>query len=259
MYFSVDSSLLPPAEETVQNKETVLKSFAYILRNAASRFVSLRVFRLENDDFACIVENTDERKAQLILEDIRQSVKLSGFFAKGTCVPAAVLSSRTIQEIPMAPAADTIYEILLQMIEIAKKKGPDGICDSFQKELLKSRKNQIVLLEPDTTYINFLLPHFKQEGYELKIYRSGKELSSAVDYFMPDLFIAEAMAPQFNGFELREKLLKIPEGQTKPFILVSLRKDEEFILRAAELGILFFLRKPFSREELFGLVDNLLR
>jgi PleD family two-component response regulator len=256
IYFSPAAGSEPAAGKTVQTKETVFKSFAYVLRNTAAKNPSLRIFKLDGDIFACIAENAGEEEARSIPAEIRQSAKLSGFFVKNTNLPAAVLYSSRIHDITSPEAVDAV---LMQMIETAEKNGRDGICDSFDKDRLKKDKKQIALLEPDTTYINFLLPHFKLQGYELKVYRSGKELGSAVDNFIPDLFIAEAMAPQFNGFELREKLLRIPGGAEKPFILVSHRKDDTFIRRASELGILFFLKKPFSREELFGLVDNLLR
>ncbi|MCK9170579.1 MAG: response regulator [Treponema sp.] len=259
IYFSVDVNSLPSDERTTEKNATVFKSFAYILRSAAAKFISLRVFKLDTDVFACIAEDSDEEKTRSVLTQIRQSARASGFFVKGINIPAAVLYSSRISEIPGIPDESSINHVLLRMLELAKQSGPYGISDSFQNIQVKNDKKQIALLEPDTTYINFLLPHFQQKGYELKVYRNGKELSSAVDNFIPDLFIAEAMTPQFSGFELREKLLKMPGGQSKPFILISHRKDETFIRRAADLGIVFFLKKPFLREELFGLVDNLLR
>ena len=258
IYFSVDVSSLSSGGRTAENNVTVFKSFAYVLRSAVTKFISLRVFKLDSDVFACIVENADEEKTRSVLTQIRQSARTSGFFVKGINIPAAVLYSSRISEIPGIPDVPSVNAVLLQMLEIAKKNGPDGISDLFQNIQVNNDKKQIVLLEPDTTYSNFLLPHFQQKGYEFKVYRNGKDLSSAVDAFMPDLFIAEAMTPQFSGFELREKLLRMPGGQSKPFILISHRKDETFIRRAADLGIVFFLKKPFLREELFGLVDNLL-
>ena len=145
------------------------------------------------------------------------------------------------------------------MVFNARKKGPNGICDMFELKVRDTKKKQIFLLEPDTTYVQFLRPHFESKGYEMRVFTNGMELRSEIELHMPDLFIAEAMAPQFNGFELREKLIRMSDGLAVPFILVSHRKDEAFIQRAADLGILFFLEKPFSRRELFGIVDNLLR
>jgi response regulator RpfG family c-di-GMP phosphodiesterase len=71
--------------------------------------------------------------------------------------------------------------------------------------------------------------------------------------------IAEAITPRMNGFDLHDKLMASAKGRTIPFILVSRRKDEEFIKRAAEKVILFFLKKPFSKTELMGIVDTLMR
>lgn len=251
IYFSLNSKMA--------NSAAVFKSFVYILKDTAEKVSQFRVFRLEENFFACIAENADKKKTQEILEKMRQAVKNSGFFIKETGIAAAMLYSSRIREMQGVVTVSYIDMVLRNMIEKAKKKGPEGICDTFEKEQLEPLKKQICILEPDATYIRFIQPHFQEKDYELQVYTEGLKLSAAIEEFLPDLFIAEAMSPQFSGFELREKLLRMPRGQTKPFILVSHRKDEVYIRRAAELGILFFLKKPFSREELFGLVDNLLR
>ena len=251
IYFSLNSRM--------QNSAAVFKSFVYILKDTMKKVSRFRVFRLEESFFACIAENADRKMTQEILGNMRQAVKSSGFFIKETGIAAAVLYSSRIREMQGVVTVSYIDMVLRNMIEKAKKKGPEGMCDTFEKEQLEPLKKQICILEPDSTYIRFILPHFQEKDYELHVYTEGLKLSAAIEEFLPDLFIAEAMSPQFSGFELREKLLRIPRGQTKPFILVSHRKDEVYIRRAAELGILFFLKKPFSREELFGLVDNLLR
>jgi len=76
---------------------------------------------------------------------------------------------------------------------------------------------------------------------------------------IPDLVIAEAMAPQVNGFEVHDVLRMNGKSAGIPFILISRRKDEAFIKMATDKGIIHFLKKPFYKTELLGLVDNLLR
>jgi DNA-binding response OmpR family regulator len=70
--------------------------------------------------------------------------------------------------------------------------------------------------------------------------------------------IAEATMPPVAGSS-SAKGSCASGGRAIPFILVSRRKDEEYIRRAAALGIVHFLKKPFSKAELVGLADNLLR
>lgn len=76
---------------------------------------------------------------------------------------------------------------------------------------------------------------------------------------MPTVIVSEVMLPKTNGFAFREELRHSSRLSEIPFILVSQRKSDELIEKAALLGILHFLRKPFSLVELLGLIQNLSR
>jgi len=153
-----------------------------------------------------------------------------------------------------------LQKLLLARLFRARKNRAGGICDYLKEsdsDLYLRKK--VLLVEPDDSYVKFLEPYFAERGYHLRSVSDGAEVQHFRDAETPDLIIAEAMSPRVSGFELRERLLTTTRGRNIPFILVSRRKDEEYVKRAALSGILFFLKKPFSKTELLGLVDNLLR
>ncbi len=239
--------------------EDFLQSFSYILKNIGRSFSSLRIFKLEQYCFSCIVENANRLEVLKIINTIQNTAVTSAFFPKSFYFPASVIYSENLAKNEKSFTAVEIDFILRTMLSGAEKKGINGINDIFMQPEKLHKQREIFILDPDTSYILFLKPHLEAQGYKVHVFTSGTEIRSEIETHIPSLFIAEAMTPQFNGFELRSRLLQMPECQSIPFILISHRKDDSFIQRAAGLKILFFLKKPFSRQEIFGLVNNLLR
>lgn len=64
------------------------------------------------------------------------------------------------------------------------------------------------------------------------------------------------MVPKIGGFEIRERLLQFTELKKIPFIVVSHRKNDETILRAFNLEIDYYFKKPYNIIELIGLLTN---
>jgi len=56
---------------------------------------------------------------------------------------------------------------------------------------------------------------------------------------------------------LKEALSHRSGTKDIPFILLSHLKDEKSVIRAYNLGISYYLRKPFLLAELLGIVQNL--
>lgn len=122
----------------------------------------------------------------------------------------------------------------------------------------KYLKRRVLLIEPDDSYVEFLKPAFTELGILLETAADGQELLRQREDQLPDLVISAAMTPVVNGFDIYTKLRSTRQGKDIPFILISRRKDEEYIMRAAETGIVHYLKKPFYKAELMGLVSNLL-
>ena len=259
LYFSIDNLTEINRIHGRKTGDETLRLFSYVLKNNAKEYPSFTLFKLNSPFLACIAEKTKHDDIQKFIDQVKTTLEDSKYSAERLNVSTGILYSDQIK-MPELNRFSYIDGILRVRIIQAQKKGPGGVCDSLDQEnenMYLGKK--ILLLEPDDTYIRFLKPFFDSKGYYLQISRSGSELINFEAGEFPDLIIAEAMSPSISGFELRNRLLSIPEGQSIPFILLSRRKDEEFIKRAAFLGILHFLKKPFSKNELFGLVDNLLR
>lgn len=72
----------------------------------------------------------------------------------------------------------------------------------------------------------------------------GKELK-------PDLAILDIRMPEMNGLEVGEMLME--EGVAT--LILTAYTDREFIERAKEIGVLAYLVKPFSKENLIPAIE----
>ncbi len=258
LYFSVDN-----LEEINQlygrpAGDEALAALAYIIRNSAHQGDDWSYYMLDRPYIACVAEGITPAEARAMAERVRNHAASSVYGEEELTVSVAILHSAEFGT-GDADTPDGIDRALLARLFRAKKTRSGGICDRVgngDADLYLRKK--ILLIEPDDAYVRFLSPFFESRGYFLMTMRDGSDATSNADQQRPDLIIAEAMAPRVSGFDLRERMIASGEGRDIPFILVSRRKDETFIRRAIDLGIVHFLKKPFSKTELLGLVDNLL-
>jgi two-component system cell cycle response regulator len=240
--------------------DDALKSLIYILKNSIDDPADWNFFKLDSPYIACIARNREPEAIRKMAEKSRYEAGQAEYSAEKILVSAGIFYTEQLLGLPEEKNEEYIERMLLARLFRASKSPSGGICDYLPDEdtELYLRK-RILLVDPDNSYIRFLEPYFEERGYHLLTASDGSEIQGARNGEGPDLIIAEAMAPRVNGFELREKMLSTASGRNIPFILISRRKDEEFIRRAALSGILYYLKKPFSTTELFGLIDNLLR
>ncbi len=73
---------------------------------------------------------------------------------------------------------------------------------------------------------------------------------------LPDLIVSDFFMPNLTGLEVFEKILEHKSISNIPFILLS--GSKEYIKSGQELGIKYFLNKPFTYQELLGVLNKAL-
>ncbi|HLU07386.1 MAG TPA: response regulator transcription factor [Woeseiaceae bacterium] len=115
---------------------------------------------------------------------------------------------------------------------------------------------KILLVDDDHDLLAVTAFALQQAGFMVIKARDG---ASALDAFMreePDLAILDINMPQMNGFELAKQIRQ--RSQT-PLIMLTVRSEEEDVIRALGLGADDFLTKPFSPRILIARIRALLR
>ena len=89
----------------------------------------------------------------------------------------------------------------------------------------------------------------KQEGYTTILAKDGESALKSFEENSIDLVVLDIMLPDFNGYEVADKIRKI---ENVPIIMLSAKSQEEDKLKGFELGIVDYVTKPFSPRELMA-------
>lgn len=96
----------------------------------------------------------------------------------------------------------------------------------------------------------------QQAGFLVVMARDGVAALEAYDRERPDLAVLDVNMPRMDGFELAEALRR--RGRV-PILMLTVRGEEEDVVRALGLGADDYLTKPFSPRILVARIRALLR
>ncbi len=110
--------------------------------------------------------------------------------------------------------------------------------------------------EPDITDLASL--HLRRAGYEVLTASSGRQALETVYTRHPDLVLLDLMLPDIDGFGVCEILRSDPATAAIPIIIVSAWSTHDARDLGFECGVLDYVTKPFSPQELITRVKRLL-
>jgi FixJ family two-component response regulator len=92
----------------------------------------------------------------------------------------------------------------------------------------------------------------KSHGYMVETFDSGASFLSSDHRSSTDCLIADVQMPGMTGFELHNQL--VAGGDPIPTILITAHPDDRARERAMKAGVLCYLAKPFSEDDLLGCI-----
>lgn len=116
--------------------------------------------------------------------------------------------------------------------------------------------NKILVIEDDSDLLEGLLFMLETEGYRAfgaGTIKRGMELIKERD---PDLILLDCNLPDGSGYEL---CVRVREFSQIPMLMLTARETEMDEIKALELGVDDFMRKPFSLSVLSARLRNLLK
>jgi diguanylate cyclase (GGDEF)-like protein len=242
--------------------DEALYGVSHVLRNFRRDGTALRnagIFRYAGPEFTFLLPDATQEEAQAIAETIRQRVAESTLFLTQLTVSIGVVYLSEI-DLDSSDALETIEQTGQFRLEIARSSGANTVCDTSPEEFAAANaRGTVLVVEPDADYMEILLYSLEAAGFTTILSRDGREALEAIHQIVPDVIVSEAILPKLNGFGLREALRHSAELSDIPFVLLSHRKDEEMIKKAALQGIVHFLPKPVLVQEIVGMVRNLAR
>ncbi len=116
---------------------------------------------------------------------------------------------------------------------------------------------KVLVVDDDPELLPLLAFALRQGGWLVIEATSGERALEGFAAEQPDLVILDVNLPGIDGFEVCRRLRE--RGRTTPVLMLTVRGDEEDLVRGLDLGADDYLTKPFSPRTLLARVRALLR
>jgi PAS domain S-box-containing protein len=119
-----------------------------------------------------------------------------------------------------------------------------------------SQLNQVSILyvEDDESIRTELVELFEGQFLELYIATNGKEGLEKYEEFHPDIVLTDIRIPEMDGLSMVEKIMEY-DSHTH-IIISSAFNDSDYLMKAIQMGINYYLLKPINLSELYSTIEK---
>ncbi len=115
----------------------------------------------------------------------------------------------------------------------------------------------ILLAEDEAVLGKLIKEAMENKGFTVQWAKNGSDALQAYKKEQPDICILDVMMPGIDGFTLAKQIRAI--NADIPILFLTARSQTSDVLKGYESGGNDYLRKPFSLEELYLRINELLR
>ena len=114
----------------------------------------------------------------------------------------------------------------------------------------------VLVVDDLKAQLNLISGYLMEEGFKVTTANNGSEAldKAAAEAF--DLVITDLVMPEMSGLEFCRKLKKNPETANIPVIACTTKDRDMDKKWAKKQGVVAYLVKPFTREEMITTVKN---
>ncbi len=149
-----------------------------------------------------------------------------------------------------------VNQVTLFRDRLAKKQG-GGIVSSSTSNPSSSAAFTVLLVDKPGFSRDLIQQTLEKNSFRVLTASNGLEAKKQILSEQVELILCELLIPKVSGLTLRKQLLATPSAGKIPFILMSVNKQEQTIIRAHSLGIMHFFSRPVALYELVGLIKIL--
>jgi twitching motility two-component system response regulator PilH len=128
---------------------------------------------------------------------------------------------------------------------------------------IRPRKNagkgtRALIIDDSPTVVAALRKVLRSAGYQTREALDAEHGLTLMEQEVPDLVFLDIILPGMNGFGALRAIRKNPATQHVPVIMISGNEHATEQFYANRIGADDFMKKPFSRYEIFARIENLL-
>jgi chemosensory pili system protein ChpA (sensor histidine kinase/response regulator) len=241
-------------QSSTRSRETVGKNRPVVLFRSAAQRVALHVDEVLGNQ-EVVVKNLGPQLSRL--------PGLAGM---------SVLASGAVVLIYNPVALTTVYgdhvREVLARVEPETSQSTDGAQPAASQQLGGGMKavsggaNQVplVLVVDDSITVRRVTQRLLQrEGYRVSLAADGLQALERLQEERPTVVLSDIEMPRMDGFDLARNIRADAALRDLPIIMITSRIAEKHREHAMELGVNNYLGKPYSDEELLGLIQHYAR
>jgi len=99
----------------------------------------------------------------------------------------------------------------------------------------------------------------KDAGYDVSVAENGKDALAKLSNGKVDMVITDLNMPEMDGIELIKKLRAMPDYKFTPIVMLTTESQELKKQEGRQAGASGWIVKPFSPEQLLGVVKKFVR
>ncbi len=117
-------------------------------------------------------------------------------------------------------------------------------------------RGMILAIDDEHNIRHLLESEFTLEGYEVKTAKDGQEGLQLLDKHAFDVVLLDIKLPRMNGIEVLKRLKK--KSPSTEVLMITGYGDIKTAVESLKLGAREYITKPFSLDELLGLVERVI-
>jgi len=115
---------------------------------------------------------------------------------------------------------------------------------------------KILVVDDQFGVRSLLFEIFREDQHEVEMAANGSEALKLFITFEPDLIVMDMKMPGMNGIETLKQIRAL--GRRVAVIMITANADTQDMAQAKDLGILYYMGKPFDLFELRERVREIL-
>lgn len=120
--------------------------------------------------------------------------------------------------------------------------------------------SKILIIEDDSFLQGLEANKLRKNGYEIITASSGEEAMQKIAESGISLVLLDLLLPEFDGFNILEKIRANKETKTLPVIVFSNLSEDKDIKKAKDLGATdFMVKSNFTLDELLEKIKTILK
>ena len=123
---------------------------------------------------------------------------------------------------------------------------------------VKEERNQLVMVVDDSVTVRKVASRFlERNGKDVFVAKDGVEAMAILQDRKPDVMLLDIEMPRMDGFEVASRVKRSQSLKDITIIMITSRTGEKHRERAMDLGVDYYLGKPYQETELLALLEEI--